>query len=148
MWYLELSPGVFATPLVLSRMLAIVEEEKRLCMLADDMPAFGLPNRTVVHWKESTKIAGRIRITVEIAIVEEADYTANHRHAFDKTYPATSEGLLAGMVESKEAQTNLRRGLCEQCLALTPPQKKMKGKGFAVCGGCAVSAAFGCKRSY
>ncbi len=144
--YLELSPGVFATPAVLTRMIALVEAEKRYCLVADDVPAFGMPNRTVVSWTKRGRLSG-LRVTVEIAVTEARDYGTN-RPAFDRAFPATSDGLLAGIVESREVLANLKRGLCEPCLALRPPEKKMKGVGFAVCGGCALSAAFGCKRAY
>jgi hypothetical protein len=146
--YLELSAGVFATPVVLSRMLAIVQDAKRLCMLADDMPAFGLPHRTIVQWEGRSKNSARLRVQVMEALRTDDDYVTKHDAVFEKFYPATSDGLLAGMVDAKEALVNLKRGFCEPCLALTPSQRKLKGKGFAVCGGCAVSAAFGCKRVY
>ncbi len=146
--FLQLSPGVFATPVVLSRMLAIVQEEKRLCMLSEDMPAFGLPHRIVVQWEGRSKSSARLRVQVMEALLTDEDYVTKQEAVFEKFYPATSDGLLAGMVDAKEALANLKRGFCEQCLAQRPPQRKLKGKGFAVCNGCAVSAAFGCKRVY
>ncbi len=147
--FLQLSPGVFATPVVLSRMLAFVQEKKRLCMLSEDMPAYGLPHRIVVEWQgRSKKSSAGLRVAVMEAFLVEEDYTTKQDPVFEKFYPATSDGLLAGMVDAKEALANLKRGFCEQCLAHKPPERKLKGKGFAVCNGRAVSAAFGRKRVY
>jgi hypothetical protein len=147
--FLQLSKGVFATPAVLSRMLAHVQQEKRLCMLTEDMPAFGLPPRIVVQFLEAHPRRNiRLRVAVMEAFLTNEDYTTKQDPVFEKFFPATSAGLLAGIVEAKEAVANLKRGFCEQCLARKPSERKLKGKGFEVCNGCAVSAAFGCKRVY
>jgi hypothetical protein len=147
--FLQLSKGVFATPAVLSRMLAHVQQEKRLCMLTEDKPAFGLPPRIVVEWQgRSKKSSAGLCVAVMEAFLTNEDYTTKQDPVFEKFFPATPDGLLAGMVEAKEAVANLKRGFCEQCLAHKPPERRLKGTGFEVCNGCAVSAAFGCKRVY
>ena len=142
-WFLELSPGIQADAETLTTLLDHIEHEKSVWLYDGAFVPDGLPPRVTIDY-ERRKKASRIFVGVHPGLYCEQDYR-NQILAFERRYAATSDGLLAAIVDAKGALTSMKRGWCETCLALEPPRKKLKGKGLPSCAGCVLSAALGCR---
>jgi hypothetical protein len=89
---------------------------------------------------EGRKKTKQLLVRVHPALLCERDYV-NQFSVSERRYDATPDGLLRAIVESKEVLAQLRRGFCETCLALRPPQKKLKTKGLPACALCVLKGA-------
>jgi len=142
-WFLELSPGIQADTETLTTLLSHIEHEKDVTLYDGPFFPSGLPPRVTIDY-ERRKKTSRILVRVHPGLYCEKDYRSQ-QSAFERRYDATSDGLLAGIVDAKSALANLKRGWCETCLALEPPKRKLKGNGLPSCAGCVLSNALGCR---
>ncbi len=141
--YLELLPGVLATPETLGAMLRHLMEEEVLFLGGEPnnkqgvLMRIGFPNP-----------AGHRTLLVEIrtpTFISEDSNDIWHNDCITATdYPLTQDGLLRAIVEAKKMIADIRkRGLCPTCEADDPPRKKLKGPGMPKCCGCSMGDMMG-----
>jgi len=137
--YLELAPGLPATERNLAAMLKRIEEFGNYRILH--------ATATVAASTVIINIGGTKKRPVLVLDVFEArvrgDLGPSPVTVFRSAQPVTTQGLLTGMVEVKDALARLSRGLCERCALEQPPLKRLKATGMPSCIDCAISSAFG-----
>ncbi len=141
--YLELMPGVLATPATLEAMLKHIKND-RLVMTGGGTrtaPEHGV----VMQIKNYNTQKLCLPVEVRGPYIEEGeeDIWASD-YLTSEEYPLTQDGLLRAIVESKETIADIRkRGLCPTCEADEPPRKRLKGPGMPKCCGCSLGDMMG-----
>ena len=135
--YLELLPGVLATPETLEAMLHHIMEEDVVLLGGDKSKEHGVLMRI-------EGVALRVEIRTPTFISDDSNDIWHNDCIKATQYPLTQDGLLRAIVESKETIADIRkRGLCPTCEADDPPKKKLKGPGMPKCCGCSMGDMMG-----
>jgi len=122
-------------------LLARVERKKFLTILDGPRIPYGAPDRIEIQLvgRKMNKLLVRVRP----AVAPPGD--GHHLIVWEYTVAATTEGMLAAIVDSGAVLANLKRGLCESCAAAEPPRKKLKCAGLQMCPDCVLARALGCR---
>jgi hypothetical protein len=140
--FLELYPGVPASPEVLGELLAEIKLEMTVKLRDGPQPKYGYAPTVWFQYEPKKKNS---RLLVFVRPTKFGPEDTSTRDLFERRYDATTDGLLAAISDTKEVLERLRRGLCETCLAREPPRKKLKGKGLPSCTFCVFAGALGCR---
>ena len=138
---LELFPGAPASPAVLAMLLARVERKKFLTILDGHRIPHGFPDSVEIQLvgRKMNKLLVKVRPAVAPGDAEILTCV------WEQTFDATTEGMLAAIVESRPALASLKRGFCESCCAAEPPRKRLKCANLQMCPDCVLARALGCR---
>jgi len=123
-------------------LLARVERKKFLTILDGHRIPHGAPDRIEIQL--TGKKMNKLLVKVRPAVAPRAE-TGHYTSVWEQTFDATTEGMLAAIVESRPALASLKRGFCESCCAAEPPRKRLKCAGLQMCPDCVLARALGCR---
>ena len=141
--YLELMPGVLATPATLEAMLKHIKDDRFVMTGGGTSTA---PEHGVIMAIKNYNTP-KICLSVEVRgpyIEEGEDNIWASDYLTSEEYPVTHDGLMRAIVESKQTIADHRkRGICPTCATRTHPRRRLKGPGMPRCCGCSLGDMMG-----